>query len=95
MNLHSQPSQTTNDCTTCDTNKGAKTGSEALAMYSGKPLNCPNLECLKLLVVDDVHLRAGMLFCRECELTVEICGDEVAATKYKSRYLASVRYETE
>jgi hypothetical protein len=81
----SQPNSSTTNCSSCDISKAAKTGSEALAMYSGKPLNCPNPACLELVVVDDVHLRAGMLFCRVCWLTVEICGDEVAAAAYKTR----------
>jgi hypothetical protein len=91
MLLPSQPNSSTTDCSTCDISKAAKTGTEALEMYSGKPLNCPNPACLKLVVVDDVHLEAGMLFCRECWLTVEICGDEVAAAAYKFRITSTLQ----
>ena len=64
---------------------GASTGFEALKLYSGVFLNCPNTKCKKLVIVDDEHLEAGMLYCKECQHTVEICGDKKAADAYKAK----------
>lgn len=59
-----------------------QTGFESLMLLSGKKQTCPN--CRHSVVVEDSLLKIGILHCHKCDHTVDVCGDQQKAHRYKN-----------
>jgi hypothetical protein len=60
-----------------------QTGFESLMLYSGKKVQCPNDKCRKMVVIEDKYLTDGVMHCKACKHTVDVCGDNAKALRIK------------